>query len=60
MPIKEEKMQHWLDKTVKDEKVVLVIRLRDEHCLKFVQIARQVQMGKSWCQQNYHKAKRAM
>jgi len=53
-------MHHCLDKTVKEEKVKLVVRLRDEQGLKFWQIAGQVSMRLEWCQKNYRKAKKAI
>jgi len=53
-------MHRCLDKTVKEEKVKLVVRLKDEQGLKFWQIALQVRMRMSWCQQNYRKAKKAI
>ena len=53
-------MHHQLDKVVKEEKVKLVVRLRDEQRLKFWQIAGQVNMRLEWCQKNYYKAKRAV
>lgn len=43
---------------VREEKARLIMRLRDEQHLTFVQIAAQVNMSINWCSQVYHSKKR--
>ena len=45
------------EQKLKEEKIRVIIRLRDEYNLGFEQIAAHVRKSRSWCSKAYHRTK---